>query len=125
MHKIDYEKLISIKRDVGWFEKKKEILFEGWPRLYTGVQKKGSKEDRQQEVCSQLWNSNEQDLLIIVFLFHFSFYFWTDEIGQIDLCLKLIMQSENSKKLFDIPELQTVDRATIAKFKFYPKGHTK
>ena len=40
MHKIDYEKLISIKRDVGWFEKKKEILFEGWPRLYTGVQKK-------------------------------------------------------------------------------------
>ena len=29
MHKIDYEKLISIKRDVGWFEKKKEILFEG------------------------------------------------------------------------------------------------
>ena len=22
MHKIDYEKLISIKRDVGWFEKK-------------------------------------------------------------------------------------------------------
>ena len=47
MHKIDYEKLISIKRDVGWFEKKKEILFEGWPRLYTGVQKKGSKEDRQ------------------------------------------------------------------------------
>ena len=46
MHKIDYEKLISIKRDVGWFEAKKEILFEGWPRLYTGVQKKGSKEDR-------------------------------------------------------------------------------
>ena len=29
MHKIDYEKLISIKRDVGWFEKKREILFEG------------------------------------------------------------------------------------------------
>ena len=40
MHKIDYEKLISIKRDVGWFEKKREILSEGWPRLYTGVQKK-------------------------------------------------------------------------------------
>ena len=26
MHKIDYEKLISIKRDVGWFEKKGDSI---------------------------------------------------------------------------------------------------
>ena len=48
MHKIDYEKLISIKRDVGWFEKKGDSIRGHNGQGYILVcRKKGSKEDRQ------------------------------------------------------------------------------
>ena len=60
MHKIDYEKLISIKRDVGWFEKKEGDSIRGLAKaIYWCAEKKAQR--RIGTVCSQLWNSNEQD----------------------------------------------------------------